>query len=160
MTYFDDRYIIPKLTEEAVYECLVSKESNVIGGFGIFNATVRTVYNGPYQEGTELFSRDNLAPVTNQDDPQWSSFVTWVMYALYYAEEQGITQATYYKMPRVNLFGSDFTYMFQNIIQAVGSYGEAYNRIAEKKYPREPINNLNLMDSPMHYPPPGLFGLV
>jgi len=41
----------------------------------------------------EVLSREPLAPATVQADPAWADAVRWVVYALFEAEEQGITQA-------------------------------------------------------------------
>lgn len=53
------------------------------------------------------------------------------------------------------LHGPNFTNMFQNAIEAVGSYREIFQR--ESEYPRTPINTVNSNPhGPQHYPFPGL----
>jgi hypothetical protein len=54
---------------------------------------------------------DNRCLVTRQDDRQFSSFVYWVVASTVYAEEEGITEATADHMPKVNLFGDNFSEM-------------------------------------------------
>jgi hypothetical protein len=62
--------------------------------------------------------------VTRQDDPNWSSFVYWIVEATFYAEENGIDRLSSNEMPTVALFGEAFTRMFRDAISFVGSYGE------------------------------------
>jgi hypothetical protein len=162
-TLFHAPYIIPKASKELVAQCLAKNESNVIAGdgFDTANATIRPFYSGPYEAGTKLFTRDNIALAINQDDPQWTSFVSLVVTATFYADEQGITSATFQKMPVVNLFGPTFSNMLQNVIKAVGSYSQMYERSADSVYPRAANNELNVVPyGPQQFPPPGLFGLV
>ncbi len=160
---FIDHIIVPKANDQQVLDCLKNKDGNVIAanGFSTAHASVRERgYSGHYQTNTKLFSKDNLALVTRQDDPQWSSFVNWVVVATFYAEEQNLTQATYQDMPTTNLLGTEFTYMLQNVILAVGSHGEILARNAGDQYNISAINRLNTNPyGPQHYPPPGLFGL-
>jgi hypothetical protein len=156
---FPERYIIAVSTEELVEDCLASGEANAIAGdgFDTASATIRQRYSGPYQEGTKLFSKESLALVTTQDDPQWTSFVNWIVISTFYAEEQGISQANYSLMPLVNLFGPSYTNMFQNVIRAVGSYADIYERSAASVFPRTILNKLNTAPyGPEQYPLPGL----
>ncbi len=162
--FFADNFIVPRLDDQQVYDCLKNHIGNVIAGDGFVTATatVRAQgYDGPYQTSSRMFSREQLAVVTRQDDPQWSSFVNWVIMATFFAEEQNITKATYMKMPTTNLFGADLSGMFQNAILAVGSHGEILAQNAQGKYNVNAINHLNTIPyGPQHYPPSGLFGLL
>jgi hypothetical protein len=148
----------PQQSDEKVLECLVTGEGNVIGGHGYTTSTtaIRDVkYPGPYEADSLLFSRDILAFVTRQDDPQWSSFVNWVIIALTFAEEQGISQVNFNQVPTTNLFGTDFTTMLQDAVREVGSRKEILMRNgAGTTYPVRPINTLNMNPlGPQHYPP-------
>lgn len=156
---FPERFIIEKATEQLVAECLVTGTANVIAGIGFdtANITIRQFYTGPYLEGSKLFSQESLALVTRQDDPQWTSFINWIVCATFYAEEDGISQATYNLMPEVNLFGPSYASMFKDVIRAVGSYGYIYKRSAVSRYPRTILNMLNTAPyGPEQYPLPGL----
>lgn len=117
-----------------------------------------------------LFSREPLAPITVDNDAQWSDIVHWVIYGLFQAEEYGITQANVLTSirsndPDVKLFlggegnlgeklGLSNDFMVK-VIQAVGNYGEIYDRNLGNqspiKLPRG-VNNLwnrgGLMYSP------------
>ncbi|WP_243545333.1 amino acid ABC transporter substrate-binding protein [Pseudodesulfovibrio tunisiensis] len=92
----------------------------------------------------ERISKEPLAPYVRHGDNQWKDLVTWVMYGLIEAEEKGITQANVLEMktksddPMVKrmLGVTGDTGSFLNLdndwlvraIQAVGNYGEMYNR--------------------------------
>lgn len=77
-----------------------------------------------------------MALVTRQDDHQWSTFVYWIVSALFYAEEQGIEQSSASKMPITNLFGPLYSRMLRDAVEAVGSYSEIYERNAQDQIPR------------------------
>ena len=95
-----------------------------------------------------------MAMATIQEDPQWVQFVQGVVTAIFYAEENGITQATAADMPTVQLFGNDFTFMFRQSIAFVGSYGEIYSRNLGEDFPRDFGPNALNAGGPLHYPPP------
>jgi ABC-type amino acid transport substrate-binding protein len=92
-----------------------------------------------YDNGTG----DAYAFLTRQDDVQWSDLVFWLVTAIVYAEEKGITQNTARDMPAISLFGEDMKQIFRDCIKAVGSYGEIYNRTLESTIPRSGRNLLN-----------------
>mmetsp|Transcript_68807 Transcript_68807/g.135091 ORF Transcript_68807/g.135091 Transcript_68807/m.135091 type:complete len:97 (+) Transcript_68807:1103-1393(+) len=61
----------------------------------------------------------------------WSKFVNWVVLSTIHAEENNITQETYWQMPHVNLFGPTIDEeMLRDVIRATGSYGEIWQRHA------------------------------
>ncbi len=106
-------------------------------------------YSGEYAIGPTAYSRESLALVTKEDDVIWSSFVSWIVTATIFAEEQNITSSTFQKMPRVDLFqplvNDD---MFRNAIRAVGSYAEIWERATSRqRLQREGRNLLNSLPS-------------
>ena len=116
-----------------------------------------------YQVGINRFSRIPLGLITRDDDDQWSKFVYWIVMAVFYAEEQGISQETQSSgekmMPLVYLFGTNnkFGPMFRRAVNAVGSYKDIYKRNVESNIPRASINQLNTqLQHPQHYPLPGV----
>jgi hypothetical protein len=119
--------------------------------------SIRTAgYDGPYQTGSSRYSKDPLALVTRQDDPQFSKFVYWIVASIFYAEESGIDQGNASLMPVVTLFGPLYFNMFINAVGAVGNYGEIYSRQAQSDVPRGGLNEINeLLSGPQHYPLPG-----
>ena len=99
---------------------------------------------------------ENLCLVTRQDDPEFSSFVYWVIDSLIYAEELGITQATSNRMPDVKLLGPDFSKIFRDAVFVVGNYGEIYDRNLGSILNRSGTRNLlNNNSGPQLYIPPG-----
>jgi general L-amino acid transport system substrate-binding protein len=92
----------------------------------------------------ETISKDPLAAAVRDSDPQWNSIVSWVMEALVQAEESGIAQANVRvlrtpdndPLRRFLLGGShqvgsalglDDNWV-AHVIEAVGNYGEIYER--------------------------------
>ena len=161
---FPESLIVPiDMPSSMIAKELADGSCEVIAGSVIdVTATVtREVYpTGAYQVGSNRWSKDPFALVTRQDDPQWSQFVFWIVSALFFAEEQGITKqsAATATMPLVNLFGPSFSSMFRHAVEASGSYEEIYERNAELVVPRGGLNQANLLlGGPQHYPYPGVF---
>ena len=92
----------------------------------------------------EVFSKEPLSPFVRHGDQQWKDLVTWVLFGLIEAEEKGITQANVLDMkanskdPVVqrmlgasgdigSLLDLDGDWLVR-AIQAVGNYGEMYDR--------------------------------
>jgi hypothetical protein len=158
---FKSDYIVPKQSGELVAQGLAAGDCNAIAG-GVIDVSMSNIrevgqYNGTYEKGDGTYSKDPLALVTRQDDPQWSAFVYWIVSAIFYAEEEGITTSTYTQMPVVNLFGTLYSSMLRDAIGAVGSYAEIYDRHVELEVNRSGLNLLN--ENPLkaqHYPLPGL----
>ena len=113
-------------------------------------AAQRTTFADPaaHQILPAVLSKEPLAPATMEADPAWADAVRWIVYALFEAEEQGITQANVAAKlaeakanPKLadrrrflgvegNLgsqlgLSDDFVV---KLISAVGNYGEIYNR--------------------------------
>ena len=160
---FPARLIVPKESWEEVYKAIDNDECNTIAG-GVSDVSMTSVrgngYNGVYQTGLNRYSKDPLAVVTRQrnEDTQWSTFVYWVVSALFQAEEQGITQDTAFEqMPEIPFFGPDLSNMLRNAVQEVGSYADIYNRNAEVEVSRGGLNLINFgLVGPQHYPLPGV----
>lgn len=156
---FPERIVVSR--DGNALEGLADGSCNVIAG-GITDVSSTSVrdagYEGPYQTGSGRYSKDPLALVTRQDDIQWSKFVYWIVDAIIYAEEEGITQEeAAEQMPEVALFGSRFQDMFKNAIGTVGNYGEIYERNAEAEVSRGGLNTLNsFLATPQLYPLPGI----
>jgi len=81
--------------------------------------------------------------------PEFSDLLRWIMFILYYSAENGITQASFFKMPStVSLFGEVLSGMAQNLIKAVGNYDEMFARNLKGIVEREGRNLLNLENGP------------
>eukprot|EP00984_Skeletonema_dohrnii_P029798 scaffold20690_cov155-Skeletonema_dohrnii-CCMP3373.AAC.3 len=104
----------------------------VVRGFG---------YEGPYGQGKTSFTKDPLAMVTRDGDPEFASLVEWVLQTLFLAEKQNITMMTADTFAEsTEFFGKD---VFQNALAAVGNYGEMYTRHLASISPRLEINEIN-----------------
>lgn len=92
----------------------------------------------------ERISKEPLAPMVRRTDQEWFTIVKWVVYALINAEEIGITQANVHDLLKgganqeqsrflgisANLgshLGLDRQWAYR-IVQAVGNYGEVFER--------------------------------
>jgi hypothetical protein len=153
--------LVRKPSLEQAVDGLTNRECNALAG-GITDISPTNVlefgYTGPYNTSSNILSDDPLALVTTSEDQRWSSFVFWVVSALFYAEENAITQSTASKMPIVNSFGPLYTRMFRDAIAATGNYKEIYARNAQSEIPRSGPNMLNKSPfGPQHYPLPGIF---
>lgn len=99
----------------------------------------------------EIISKEPLGPLVRRGDDEWRAIVTWVVYGLLEAEENGITQANVDKLkaestdPVVQrllgksddtgkLLGLDRDWLAR-AIKAVGNYGEIYERNVGEKTP-------------------------
>jgi hypothetical protein len=80
---------------------------------------------------------------TRDDDPQFSDFVNWIMEALISAEEAQITSDRAQSMNPITAFGSTFEGMVRDAVEAVGNYGELYERNLESLLPRTVTNTIN-----------------
>ena len=107
-------------------------------------ASLRTVADVPSDHVIlpDTISKEPLSPVTRHGDNEWSDIVRWVVYATFFAEEHGITQANVRTFesdnPEVRRFlglegglGAKLG-LVENwaveVIAAVGNYGEIYDR--------------------------------
>jgi hypothetical protein len=118
-------------------ERFVQGRCNAIAGGFVETAPANIAslgYSGEYEIGPTAYSRESLALVTKEDDVVWSNFVGSVVTATFYAEEHNITSATFNRMPRVDLFQPLVNdELFRNVIRAVGSYAEIWERAATSK---------------------------
>jgi general L-amino acid transport system substrate-binding protein len=91
----------------------------------------------------DVIAKDPLAATYRLDDPQWGAIVNWVAEALVQAEESGVTRANLSQMkvsedPVIRrLLGTQRGYgqylllddaWAANVIEAVGNYGEMFER--------------------------------
>src|SRR6516165_49524 len=91
----------------------------------------------------ERISKEPLAPVMRHGDEQWHEIIDWIVYALFEAEEKGITQKNVDEMTKSEdpsikrmlgvtpgmgkALGLDEKWAY-NAIKAVGNYGEIFDR--------------------------------
>jgi general L-amino acid transport system substrate-binding protein len=91
----------------------------------------------------EVISKEPLAPAVRQGDDQWNDIVRWTIYALFEAEEKGVTSKNVDEMTKSDdptikrllgvtpgmgkALGVDEKWAY-NAIKAVGNYGEIFER--------------------------------
>jgi len=109
----------------------------------------------------EIISKEPLGPATRQGDDGWSDIVRWTLFALINAEELGITAANAAQLkaestnPEVRrLLGSEGD-LGKNLgldgdwalraIQAVGNYGEVFERNLGSGSPLKIARNVNAL---------------
>ena len=118
----------------------------------------------------ELISKEPLGPLVRRGDDEWAAIVKWTIYALQEAEELGVTQSKAASQasgtdPAVQrllgggedmgkLLGLDKAWA-RRAIQAVGNYGEIFERNVGKNSPlnlprgaNRPWNQGGLMYAP------------
>lgn len=100
-------------------------------------------YEGEYTISDQLLSREHLALMTRQDDPEWATFVDWIVRALITAEALNITQETAHEIGTTDLFGPEYENMFVQAIATVGNYGELYDRHYGEILKRTRYNSIN-----------------
>ena len=127
-----------------------------------------------------LITREPLAPAVREDDSEWRDLINWIVNGLIAAEELRITQrnveasallpasidiarllGTSYEGGEVATFGFDpiDPQFIRRAIQAVGNYGEIYERIIGGVIPRACSLNALAIDDSVDCPP-GLGGIM
>jgi len=135
--------------QDALYQNFIDGECNVLVGvrFGISQLKLRVSgYTGPYKVGTNTFSKNEMAVMTRDDDPEFTDFVNWIIRALFAAEQQGITKDTAEEFMTTPVFGEKYQNMFIDAIAAIGNYGEFYNKFFQKGVPRN-SNTANMLNN-------------
>jgi len=148
---------VNRSTPEEGFELLHNRDVDVLAGVpltleaDVFEPTT----NIGYSFSQPFFYPTVQAPIaiaTREDDPQWTSFVNWIVQCSFFAEEYEMTQRRSNELPAVNLFGSDYKEMFRHAISAVGNYAEIYEKNLADKIPRQGRNLLNAMPyGPQHF---------
>jgi len=108
----------------------------------------------------EVISKEPLAPAVRQGDDQWNDLVRWVVYALFEAEEKGITSKNADEMLKSEdpgmkrmlgvtpgmgkALGVDEKWAY-NAIKAVGNYGEIFDRNVGKDSPLKLDRGINAL---------------
>lgn len=98
-------------------------------------------YSGAYKVGHKLFSREPLALVTNDGEPEWSALVNTVVNVFFFAEAMGMTRSNANDaLDEAN--DSDLIMLASLIVSELGNYGEMYETYIEDVIPRTGVNTL------------------
>jgi len=104
------------------------------------------------------YGKDPMGPVVRQGDAQWRDIVNWVVFALFEAEEKGITSGNIDDMRKSNdetiqrflgvkgELGKDLgldNHWTYSLIKQVGNYGEVFERNVGKSSPLKLERGLN-----------------
>jgi general L-amino acid transport system substrate-binding protein len=106
----------------------------------------------------EVISKEPLAPAVRQGDDQWNDLIRWVIYALFEAEEKGVTSKNVDDMTKSDdptikrllgvtpgmgkALGVDDKWAY-NAIKSVGNYGEIFERNVGQDTPLKLDRGLN-----------------
>ena len=90
-------------------------------------------YQGDYTSSETIYGVTAFSLVTtttgnDAEDAHWTDFVNSVIQSLLAAEQHNVTHSTWDQFPQTQVFGPDYQDMFRNAIQAVGNYGEIFQR--------------------------------
>lgn len=81
------------------------------------------LYNGTLYDGMG----SALAIVFDKEDRALDAIAIAVITAVVYAQRQGITRATYDKMPLIHLLGDSLTFMLRDVVSYAGNYDDIIN---------------------------------
>ena len=150
-------HIVATVSNSDLFPNFMNGLCNVLAGeqFDIAESIVRAQgYQGEFQAGSEVHSKEPLAIVTRGDDHAWSNFVNLVMQTLVSAEDQIIFQSSAALMGTTDWLGPTFSRMQINAIAAVGNYGEMYARHLERILHRPIADEINPGNSGLIYSMP------
>ena len=149
-------------------------------GSGLYGNRSQAIANGEIEEGDWVIfprapiSKEPLGPVYRQNDSQWADIVNWVVYAMFIADEKGVTSANVDDFvaqgedgdPELGrLLGSVDDQLqvgmglpgdaFYQVIKQVGNYDEIFSRnLNGLKIFREGTFNAQWTDGGLIYAPP------
>lgn len=144
---------------------LVGGHCEAITGDISWMANVRSAFHAQIARFTVLpdtITLDPMSPAYRTGDPQWASLVDWTVWALLQAEEHGITQANAEDMrrstdPVVRRLTGGLPWIarslgvdedaFRLAIEAVGNYGEMFDRDVGKDSPLQLPRGRNALAS-------------
>ncbi len=144
---------------------LVGGHCDAITGDISWMANVRAAFHAQVERFAVLpdpITLDPMSPATRTGDAQWASLVDWTVWALLQAEEHGITRANAEAMrastdPVVRRLTGELPWIarslgvgedaFRLAVEAVGNYGEIYDRDVGKDSPLQLPRGRNALAS-------------
>lgn len=136
--------LLPFKTHAGYFDAFFSRQCDVVAHDRlILSIHARQADPGTVVVFPDVLSKEPLAPLVRDDDPEWANIVRWTLYALITAEELGITQAnvaekrndpdpTIQRLLGINpglgkSLGLDEEWAYR-VIAALGNYGEIFER--------------------------------
>lgn len=99
-------------------------------------------YTAPFKMSEKLYSKVPCGLTSRASDPVFADMVNWIFQATVKAEALNITKETAAEFPTTDLFGQEYTNMFQRALAVTGNFGEIYRNHFEERIPRQAINTL------------------
>ena len=119
---------------------------NVIAGEPPFLATLKQQQNPDWKLGASILSKEPLAMVTRDDDPEWTSLVNLVVDGLILAEARNITKGNVEKVFELFIHEdgsrveSELSTQIAFLVAEFGNYGDLYRTYIEDVIPRTKAN--------------------
>lgn len=150
--------IVPYNGTESLLDHLWKETCNVIAGEPLYLVGVKKLFlegfsgenynNSAWKMGSSVVSKEPLAMVTRDDDPEWSTLANLVVNGMILAEANNISKENAEKMltllsNRSDLIGENnevsgqLAPMLVSLIAEFGNYGDLYHSHIESKIPRD-----------------------
>lgn len=126
-----------------MYRAFVAEECDVIASDSPVVAKVITEafgFTAAIATGRKEYTAESHSVKTLDHDPRWTKFVDTVLWALFRAEQNGITSETAEKMGETNLFGEEYKTMLIDVIKVIGNFGDIYD-LPPPRRARNSVNN-------------------
>ena len=148
--------IVPYNGTESLLDHLWKETCNVIAGEPLYLVGVKNLFlegfsgenvdNSAWKIGSSVVSREPLAMVTRDDDPEWSTLANMVVNGLILAEKNGISTDNAQEMLPLFANGSELADnieareplapMLVSLIAEFGNFGDLYHAHIESQIPR------------------------
>jgi len=127
-SYFPSDFIVVGSSLVEMMDMMRSGACNVMAGNKeslLLNiASIDIPSGGDFVMGDRLMTNEPYAVVTRNDDSEFSDIINWVVQALFYGEEKGLTKSSSLCEMYTNSTRSLSDLNFLNAVYCVGNYGE------------------------------------
>ena len=154
-SFFPSDFYITMASSADANEMLLNRTCNAIAGDKLRlldRLSSDELKDNNYTVGEELKTKEPLAIVTRKGDQEFSDIINWVLQALFYGEEKGLTRDSTLCQNSTVLQdrrkAADLNYL--NAVYCMGNYGDILNNGGLKDYPRG-MNQINNGSSGMLY---------
>ena len=136
--------VVTESREEAV-ERLIDGSCNVIASEPVSLPEIRfrqMGYEGPFQVGRNVFSKEPLALVTRDQDHEWSNLVNTIVNTFYLAEAENITKSNAQALGFHFANNSELASSMEAVVSELGNYADLYEKHLESILPRQGLNTV------------------